>query len=90
MKKLRFIAILFVGILLFASVISPATTVKADDPTLLDRALVAIFKNTQTFGIPWFMFRFADPPRFSIDPSSTEIEYLNSTKITIGMRDEKT
>jgi len=90
MKKLRFIAILFVGILLFASVISPATTVKADDPTLLDRALVAIFEKTQIFGIPWFMFRFADPPRFSMDPSSTEIEYLNSTKITIGMKDAET
>jgi len=89
MRKLRFIAILLVSILLFSSVVPPATA-QSDDHILLDRILVAIFKNTQTFGIPWFMFRFADPPRFSAEPNSIEVEYLNKTEIIIGMKNETT
>jgi len=61
----------------------------------IDKFLFGVFKLSLKVPVvntlvPWKLMRISEPENFTVEPSYMDIEYLNRTEVTIGIKDPST
>ncbi len=90
MKYIKYISILFIGIIIFSSTVS-CIVAQSDDVKFRDRLILLRWViGRGIFGTPFFVLRFVIPETFTAEPNVISLEYLNQTDIIIGSKDPDT
>ena len=90
MRYIKFISILFIGIIIFSSTVT-CITAQSDDLKFIDRLILLRWRiMKEFFGTPFFVLRFVVPETFTAEPSVISLKYLNQTDIIIGSKDPDT
>ncbi|MCX6666667.1 MAG: hypothetical protein NTV74_00270 [Euryarchaeota archaeon] len=89
MRYMKFITMSFVCLLVSTILIQPVIAQDVEQPPkpdkLFDKLAVAIFNNVYIMGVPWFVFRFAEPDVFTVTPNVIEADLSKNTEVTIGV-----
>ena len=96
MKCKKLMALLILSLILLAY-ITPSAVAESNDnetprrQTIIDRFRVWVFEKTYRTLIgmvPWAGLRLSEPKMFVAEPSEVDLEYLKTTKIEIGIKNE--